>query len=220
MLNGSKTFMEKHAQISKLKAAAIITPLFLLFAAVSPSGRNAGNNPLIIRNQRSEGIQELYPRYEEPETTRTNIQHDVKALRLPQDVRRTISIADPSSNEHLKDADLKHYNSAGTASDKGISSSGDAGMAEQMSKPKESIPRLLYEKLPSGGENKITGQLQLSLKINEDGQVTDHRILSNTIDCSDCLNTIISSAYKSKWEPAMVNGKKADYWVVKSYTFK
>lgn len=219
MLNSSKTYIEKPGNISKLIAAAMIAPLFLLFAAVSPPRTNAGGKPLIITNQRSEGIQELYPHYEEPETTRTNVQRDVKALRLPQDVRRTINIADPNPNENSKDTDLKHYDSAGTATDKEKSSSGNAGMAEQMSKPKESIPRLIYEKLPSGGANKITGQLQLSLKINEDGQVTDHRILFNSIDCSDCLDTIIRTAYKSQWEPAMVNGKKADYWVVKSYTF-
>ena len=83
-----------------------------------------------------------------------------------------------------------------------------------------SAPRLLYEVVPAGGEDNYHGSLQLSLKINEDGRVIDHRILFNSLDCPECLNHLIKTAYKSKWEPAIVNGIKEDYWVVKSYTFK
>jgi hypothetical protein len=86
-------------------------------------------------------------------------------------------------------------------------------------KPERSAPRLIYEVVPSEGDNEINGRLQISLKINENGEVIDHRILSNSLDCDKCLNDIIRSVYKSKWEPARVNGKKEDYWVVKSYTF-
>ncbi len=83
-----------------------------------------------------------------------------------------------------------------------------------------SAPRLLYEVVPAGGdEDDYHGRLQVSLKINPDGKVIDHRILFNSLDCADCLNNLIKAAYKSKWEPAAVNGKNEDYWVVKSYTF-
>ncbi len=81
------------------------------------------------------------------------------------------------------------------------------------------VPRLIYEVVPAEGENEFRGKLQLSLKINENGQVIEHKIISNSLDCTKCLNEIIQSAYKSKWEPAKVNGKNEDYWVVKSYMF-
>jgi outer membrane biosynthesis protein TonB len=219
LLTGRKTRIERKVNISLTIAVVVITPLFLLFAAGSPPGKIAPDKPLILAFQRSEGIQNLPILYQEPETTRTNIPDNVKALRLPQDVRRTISIADPNPDENSKNTDIKHNYSAGTASEKGNGSSGNAVMAKQILKPMQSIPRLIYEELPSGGENKISGQLRLSLKINQDGQVTDHRILVNSIDCTDCLNAILRAAYKSQWEPAMVNGKKAEYWVVKSYKF-
>lgn len=86
--------------------------------------------------------------------------------------------------------------------------------------PVRSAPRQIFEVLPANDDNEVNGWLQLSLKINKNGRVVDHRILYNTLDCEDCLNNIINAAYRSRWEPASVNGKNTDYWVVKSYTFE
>ena len=86
-------------------------------------------------------------------------------------------------------------------------------------RPVRSAPRQIFEVLPANDDNEINGRLQLSLKINENGRVIDHRILFNSLDCSDCLNDIINMAYRSRWEPALVIGKNTDYWVVKSYKF-
>ncbi len=82
-----------------------------------------------------------------------------------------------------------------------------------------SAPRLLYEVVPAGGEDDYHGRLQVSLKINGYGEVIEHRILFNSLDCTDCLNKLIKAAYKSRWQPASVNGQKKPYWVVKSYSF-
>ena len=82
-----------------------------------------------------------------------------------------------------------------------------------------SAPRLLYEVVPAGGEDDYRGRLQVSLKINQEGEVIDHRIIFNSLDCTDCLNKLIKAAYKSRWQPASVNGQKRPYWVVKSYSF-
>ncbi len=82
-----------------------------------------------------------------------------------------------------------------------------------------SVPRQIFEVVPAGGDNEFNGRLQLSLKIDKNGRVVDHRILYNSLDCTACLNDIIKAAYRSKWEPATVDGKNADYWVVKSYMF-
>jgi hypothetical protein len=87
-------------------------------------------------------------------------------------------------------------------------------------RPVRSAPRQIFEVVPANDDNKVNGRLQLSLKINENGRVIDHRILFNSLDCNDCLNDIINAAYRSRWEPASINGKNADYWVMKSYTFK
>ncbi len=82
-----------------------------------------------------------------------------------------------------------------------------------------SAPRLIFEVVPAGGENKFNGRLMLSLKINEEGRVIDHRVLFNSLDCTDCLTEIIKAAYSSRWEPAIVNGKNEEQWVEKTYTF-
>jgi hypothetical protein len=148
---------------------------------------------------------------------RTYIQDTLKAYKLPDDVRRNLRVVDKNPNVTSKSNDKKI--SAGTRVDKGNNSVISAAPAHQFVLPAESMPRLIYEKVPSEGENKFNGELQLSLKINENGKVVDHRILSNSMDCTNCLNEIIQAAYKTKWEPAIVDGKKIDYWVVKSYAF-
>lgn len=86
-------------------------------------------------------------------------------------------------------------------------------------RPVRSSPRQIFEALPENNDNELNGRLQLSLKINENGTVIDHRILFNSLDCNDCLNDIINAAYRSRWEPALINGENVDYWVVKSYKF-
>lgn len=80
-------------------------------------------------------------------------------------------------------------------------------------------PRQLLEVLPKKNNANFTGIVQLKLKIDVSGKVLDHIILFNSLECEDCLNDIISSAYKSVWEPAVNNGKETEFWVEKSYTF-
>ncbi len=80
-------------------------------------------------------------------------------------------------------------------------------------------PRQLLEVLPQKNYGNFTGIVQLKLKIDRSGKVSDHIILFNSLECEDCLNDIISSAYKSVWEPAVNNGKETEFWVEKSYTF-
>jgi len=83
-----------------------------------------------------------------------------------------------------------------------------------------SSPRLILEVMPDNNEIKAEGSLNLYLKINTKGAVISHKILFNSLECSDCLDKIIRAAYGSRWEPAIMNGIKIDYWVEKSYEFK
>ena len=82
------------------------------------------------------------------------------------------------------------------------------------------IPRQILEVLPQKSENKYSGNIKLYLKIDKKGQVASYMILSNTTSNSECLQNVLKAAYKSKWEPAIVNGNKVEYWIEKSYSFK
>lgn len=84
---------------------------------------------------------------------------------------------------------------------------------------KRKTPRQLLEVLPDESKKQYTGSVQLRLKIDQSGKVADHIILSNSLECEDCLKDIISTVYKSVWEPGINNGIKTEFWVEKSYTF-
>ena len=80
-------------------------------------------------------------------------------------------------------------------------------------------PRLTFEVIPDEKDDKISGSLNLFLKIDTDGKVISHKVLYNSIDCGKCLNKSISAAYRSKWQPGLANGIEVDYWVEKAYVF-
>ncbi|MCK7529460.1 MAG: hypothetical protein MZV64_73865 [Ignavibacteriales bacterium] len=81
-------------------------------------------------------------------------------------------------------------------------------------------PRQILEVLPEKKNfNYVGSTLLLKIKIDSRGQVTDHLILFNSLECKDCLSEIISAIYKSIWEPGVKEGIAMEYWVEKSYTF-
>ena len=88
-----------------------------------------------------------------------------------------------------------------------------------LSKRERRSPRQLLEVLPEERDKNYSGSLQLKLKIDNSGKVTEHVILFNSMDCEDCLREIISAVYKSLWEPGMKNGTETEFWVEKSYIF-
>lgn len=84
---------------------------------------------------------------------------------------------------------------------------------------KRKTPRQLLEVLPDESKKQYTGSVQLRLKIDQSGKVADHIILSNSLECEDCLKDLISTVYKSVWEQGINDGIKTEFWVEKSYTF-
>lgn len=196
--------------------AIIFASLYLPKKSV-PYKKILYEKPLISPQEISQTVKNVPVQSKKPDTSHTYFQDTVKAYKLPEDVRRNLKVANQRPDDNSNSTDKKI--SPGSPFEKGNRSVGSAEPAKQSTTPLQSMPRLIYEEVPSEGESKFNGELQLSLEIDENGRVVDHRILSNSLDCIDCLNTIIRAAYKSKWEPAVVNGKKTDFWVVKSYIF-
>ncbi len=223
MLNYRKIFLST-VFISAIICAAL-TVLAILFLPEKPVQikNSSYDKTVIFPLEITYPVKNLPTQKEkdEPDTIRTFIRDKTQSYKLPEDVRKNLTVADHNPNVNSQKTNSEHKNFAGVAVDKGNNSGGSAANpAQQNAIPSQSMPRLIYEEVPSGLENKFNGNLQLSLKINEDGQVVEYKILSNSLDCTDCLNAIIQAAYKSKWEPAVIDGKKKEYWVVKSYTFK
>ncbi len=81
------------------------------------------------------------------------------------------------------------------------------------------IPRQILEVLPQPSNGEFHGSITLKLKINEDGKVVDYKILYSNLDCKNCINKVLTAAYQSIWEPALIRGKTAEYWIEKTYNF-
>ncbi len=80
-------------------------------------------------------------------------------------------------------------------------------------------PRQIYEIVPKFADENIKGEVNLFLQIDSEGNVKNYKILSNTLDCPECLQKVLSAINKSKWKPAIINGRKTELWVEKKYTF-
>jgi hypothetical protein len=81
-------------------------------------------------------------------------------------------------------------------------------------------PRQVYEVLPDDIDKTVTGEVKLSLKIDVDGTVVDHRIIYTTISDKVYLKKIIEAATRSRWAPAVINERPVIYWVEKSYKLR
>jgi hypothetical protein len=81
-------------------------------------------------------------------------------------------------------------------------------------------PRQLYEVLPEGINEEIEGEIKLVLKINIDGTVIAYRTIYNSINNKAYRDRIIEAALRSRWDPAVINGRPVIYWVEKSYKFR
>ena len=82
-----------------------------------------------------------------------------------------------------------------------------------------SVPRQIMEVLPQQSEGKFHGSITLQLKINKNGKVSDYKILFSDINCKNCVEEIVTAAYQSTWEPALIKGKTEEYWIEKTYNF-
>jgi len=81
------------------------------------------------------------------------------------------------------------------------------------------VPRQILEVLPQNVNDNVEGLIVLKLKIGTDGKVIEHKIITNTIGSKECLQSVITAAYKSKWEPVKIKDNNVVYWVEKTYRF-
>ncbi len=65
----------------------------------------------------------------------------------------------------------------------------------------------------------FTGSIKISVLVNKDGRVKDHKILKSTIECKDCVKLVIDALYSSRWQPLLVDGKQQEFWTEKVYNF-
>jgi hypothetical protein len=80
-------------------------------------------------------------------------------------------------------------------------------------------PRQLFDVLPEKNDDSISGSIILSLRIGIDGEVKEYKVAKNTTGCNPCLENVIMAVQQSKWEPALVNNQKVEYWIDKTYQF-
>lgn len=81
------------------------------------------------------------------------------------------------------------------------------------------VPKQILEVLPQNVDDNIKGLIELELKIGIDGKVIEHKIIANTTGSQKYLQSVITAAYKSRWEPVKIKNSKIVYWVEKTYRF-
>ena len=77
-------------------------------------------------------------------------------------------------------------------------------------------PRQILWVVPNK-EDDIDGFITFSLKIGINGMVKEHRIVENTIENSQFIDKVISSLYKCKWAPVVMEGEKVEFWIELTY---
>ena len=197
MLKNDRTYYKSNILIAVIISEILVISAFILFPRISaPDNKIILSDPVILFG-------------DVPPTTQSSAKQvpsspEIPPVHIPEDINAFETLDDVAIVQGALDNSEK---------------SAAGYRAENSIQQERSAPRLLYDVVPAGGEDDFHGRLQLSLKINENGKVIDHRILYNSLNCTDCLDDLIKAAYKSKWEPADVNGKSEIYWVVKSYSF-
>ena len=80
-------------------------------------------------------------------------------------------------------------------------------------------PRQLYDVLPYKYEDPVSGLIVISLLIGIDGRVKDIKVIEDSINDELVLENVIYVAKKSRWESAVLNNEKVEYWIDKVYRF-
>jgi len=84
-------------------------------------------------------------------------------------------------------------------------------------------PRPIFEVIPEYSEDLqkkgIEGIVKLHLHIDQTGKVIDVIILENTTGSSVCARAAKEAALKGRYIPAKKDGKPADIWIARVYTF-
>ena len=81
------------------------------------------------------------------------------------------------------------------------------------------VPRQILEVLPQNVDDNIKGLIVMELKISTDGKVIEHKVIANTTGSQKCLQSVITAAYKSRWESVKIKDNSIVYWVEKTYRF-
>ncbi len=94
----------------------------------------------------------------------------------------------------------------------------DGSRYEKQEAPLPFLPRQIIEVVPKQIEG-AKGTITLSINIDQNGYVKGYKIIKNTANKEECIEKVINAASKSRWQPIMMEGRKIDYWIEKSYEF-
>lgn len=80
------------------------------------------------------------------------------------------------------------------------------------------IPRQIIEVVPKEIDG-AKGLITVSLKIDYNGYVKEHKIIKDISNKKECLENVVQAVYKSRWQPIVIDGDEIEYWIEKSYEF-
>jgi hypothetical protein len=196
-----KTFFQRNTQYSIILKLSIILSeiificLFYFFPKLTPAALNKFNDPIIVIDEIPITIQPAIESMQSPIPPQILIADEIEEPDLLADI---LIIVDSKTNS-LSGVEYPVVNASLSAIPKS--------------------PRQTLEVLPEQNEENISGSIKLSLKISETGNVIDHKILINNLECEGCLSKILAAAYKSRWESGKESGIAAEFWVEKTYSF-
>lgn len=80
------------------------------------------------------------------------------------------------------------------------------------------MPQQILEVIPRNDDN-AKGFIKIKLLIGINGLIKHYEILDNTLNSEKIIANVIDAVLKSKWQPIIIEGKRIEYWIEKTYTF-
>jgi hypothetical protein len=153
--------------------------------------------------------------YFKPGEPKIFVSSDVEEPAILEDV----SVKEPSANSGNEGNRTGNGNGTGTGSGDGNGSGNNGGNSLAGLNELPYAPRQILEVLPQNINNGAKGYVDIALKIGTEGNVLDYKVIRNTTGSKEILQSVLTAAYKSKWEPVKIKNSKVIYWVEKTYSF-
>jgi hypothetical protein len=164
----------------------------------------------------------IFPRFRVPVPDRTAYHHPMEIISIPQTRQKNLRRPPPPARPLIPVAEPEPElpgpvtvdSMAGfMKNDKDRSGAFLSGMPEGFR------PKQILEVVPEKVNPAYQGVVVLALQIGTKGTVRAYRLLKNTTGAGECERRAVEAAKASIWEPAVINGHPATYWIEKTYRF-
>jgi len=176
----------------------------------------------------------LFPKFPHPEkkTESPMIVLDIEDIPVTKHTGKTTSkppsrpfIPIPSETSIIEEIDVEDWEISNTFELPGLPPGpGGFGGTKGEGANVKTNPRIMLEVIPEYNESEIekgkTGIVKLFIVINKKGEVESVEVLENTTESKIIEKAVIDAVYKTKYTPAMLNGRAVKDEIVRVWKFE